>query len=123
MGGDFRLTSLLKQSIALGTGRKLASLFTDAFCPFCQLLRERHQFFAPRHIRPLDISPCLDHASREGKKWQSLLSSDDERAAFILRLISHLQEHGFHVGKAKRFLAPSLVFSEDVKLSQCNLIP
>jgi hypothetical protein len=38
-------------------------------------------------------------------------------------VISHLQEHGFHVGKPNRFVARSLVFSEDVKLSQCNLIP
>jgi hypothetical protein len=38
-------------------------------------------------------------------------------------VISHLQEHGFDVGKPKRFFAWPLVFSKDVKLSQCNLIP
>ena len=38
-------------------------------------------------------------------------------------MISHLQEHGFHVGKTKRLLARSLVFYKDVKLSKRNLIP
>jgi hypothetical protein len=38
-------------------------------------------------------------------------------------VISHLQEHGFDVGKPKRLLARSLVLSEDMKLSKCNLIP
>ena len=37
-------------------------------------------------------------------------------------VISHLQEHGFDVGKPKRLLARSLVLSEDMKLSKCNLI-
>jgi hypothetical protein len=34
-----------------------------------------------------------------------------------------MQEHGFHVGKPKRLLTRPLVLSENVKLSQCNLIP
>lgn len=44
-------------------------------------------------------------------------------AAGEVGVISHVQEHGFHVGKPKRLLARSLVFSEDMKLSQCDLIP
>ena len=53
------------------------------------------------------------------------LSQIDSPAALstTLTVISHLQEHGFHVGKSKRLLARSLMFSKDVKLSQCNLIP
>ena len=43
-------------------------------------------------------------------------------AAGEVGVISHVQEHGFHVGKPKRLLARSLVLSEDVKLSQRNLI-
>jgi hypothetical protein len=47
----------------------------------------------------------------------------DSLSVLLSWVISHLQENGFHVGKPKRFLARSLAFSEDVKLSQCNLIP
>ena len=44
-------------------------------------------------------------------------------AAGEVGVISHMQEHGFHVGKPKRFFAWLLAFSEDVKLSQRYLIP
>ena len=44
-------------------------------------------------------------------------------AAGDVGVISHVQKHGFHVGKPKRLLARSLVFSKGVKLSQRNLIP
>lgn len=47
----------------------------------------------------------------------------DSLSALLSWVISQMQEHGFHVGKPKRFLARSLAFSEDVKLSQCDLIP
>jgi hypothetical protein len=38
-------------------------------------------------------------------------------------VISHLQEQGFHVRKTKRFLVRALLFSQNVKLSQHDLIP
>jgi hypothetical protein len=44
-------------------------------------------------------------------------------AAGEVGVISHVHEHSFHVGKSERLLARSLVFSEGMKLSQCNLIP
>ncbi|SHN84113.1 hypothetical protein SAMN05444170_5783 [Bradyrhizobium erythrophlei] len=46
----------------------------------------------------------------------------DSLIVLLSWVISHMQEHGFHVGKSKRLLARSLVFSKDVQLSQCNLI-
>jgi len=47
----------------------------------------------------------------------------DSFSVLLSWVISHVQEHGFHVGKPERLLARPLVFSEDVKLSQCDLVP